>query len=628
MATIRTMILLFASVAAAAFAATDVSLSGTVKDADGAAVSAACVSLASDSTLSDSTDEKGEFSLKTISAIYKNGADAATKRTPACISIRGNRLRFTIGVTSESGLITVYSGNGKRCAALPTGKLTPGTHTLTLPVLASGYYIMNITIDRVTTTYKLVQTGNGIFVSNGREQGTASSAAYTTAAAATADTLIVSKEGFTTAKYPVTSYSQSGIAITLEKESSGPVYAYSAAVENTCADCMVPELSDGKTLTVKNAKLPDPFKKLDGTRISKKSEWRCRRQEILKMAMKYIYGEKPEPPDSVSGTVTTTMITVHVEDQGKKIDFSADIKLPSTGQAPYPAIINLYDPIFGKSMTIGESRVTNEGVAVIYYDYNKIGKEGAVNGSRGKPNPGLFYDIYGGMHSAGLLMAWSWGVSRMIDVLQKSGGAIIDYRRLGTTGCSRAAKGAFAIGLFDERIAVVLSEETSVAGVPAYRVADNLPCPENTSNNYPGLNWLSDNYGPFVQPNTNLLPLDAHELVATFAPRGIYIMENPSATQMCAPGGHMSAVGALEVFKALGCPQNLSYNSNTPNGTIHCSYTNNFTDMLIKNIHKFLLHQPAETGGIVKGSGTLKEKDWIDWTAPTLEDDTDLYETE
>ncbi|MCX7726470.1 MAG: hypothetical protein N2053_06445, partial [Chitinispirillaceae bacterium] len=217
----------------------------------------------------------------------------------------------------------------------------------------------------------------------------------------------------------------------------------------------------------------------------------------------------------------------------------------------------------------------------------------------------------------------AWGASRIVDVLQEFGGNIIDYRRLGVTGCSRTAKGAFAIALFDERIALALPEETSVGGVPAYRIAD-AKCPENTTNNFNGQEWLSDNFKPFVN-NTSLLPIDAHELIATIAPRGIYIMENPSAIQMCAQGGHIATVAAMEVFKALGCPQNLSYNSNTPTGTGHCSYTSNFTDMLIKNITKFLKHQAAETGGIVPGSGTLNKSDWIDWTTPTLEDDSDLY---
>ena len=73
------------------------------------------------------------------------------------------------------------------------------------------------------------------------------------------------------------------------------VPSYAASVENTGADCVVPALPEPAGLP-KQDKLPDPFRKLDGTRISTRSEWRCRRQEIAEQAEKYIYGQKPPKP--------------------------------------------------------------------------------------------------------------------------------------------------------------------------------------------------------------------------------------------------------------------------------------------------------------------------------------------
>lgn len=207
--------------------------------------------------------------------------------------------------------------------------------------------------------------------------------------------------------------------------------------------------------------------------------------------------------------------------------------------------------------------------------------------------------------------------------ITESGGNIIDYQRLGVTGCSRCGKGAFAIGLFDERIALTLPHETSLGGVPSYRIADSK-CQENTQNNFNGQEWLSDNFKPFVM-NTGKLPIDAHELIATFVPRGLFIMENPAAAQMCAPGGNMAVQGGVEVYKALGAEKNLSYNSKTPNGTSHCTYTDNFTEPLVQNITRFLKHENAETGKIEAGA-TFSRTDWIDWTSPTLDNDTDIYE--
>ncbi len=597
----------------------NISLDGTVGDGKGAPVAGAIVTLASDTTLKDTTNEAGEFLLSNSTILRRTGESVASSRTAGLVGIRNNRLHLSLASACSRGAISLFSCDGRRSVLLPLGGIKPGEHTLTLPELTPGFHVLHITIDGSAAVCKLVAAGGEILMGeSGMRVGFESvRSAVAPAEGGAVDTLIVNKDGFAQAKSAVSSHTQTGISIVLVAK---PVYAYSAAVENTCADCLVPELPDADALTAKNSKLPDPFRKPDGSRITKKSEWRCQRQLILRQAMKYIYGEKPMSHDSVTGTVTSTSVTVRVAESGKTIEFSNRIVLPKTGEAPYPAIINLGSGF----LTIGENRITVQGVAVIYYDYGKVGTEWPDGQARGKDNRGLFYDLYGGKHSAGLLTAWAWGASRMIDVLQASGGDIIDVGRLGVTGCSRTAKGAFAVGLFDERIALALPHETSIGGVPAYRYAD-AKCQENTQNNFNGQTWLSNDFKPFVM-NTALLPLDAHSLVATYAPRGLYIMENPAAAQMCAPGGYLSVMGGADVYNALGAGENLSYNSKTPGGTGHCTYVNEFTDLLIKNIRKFLKHESAETGKIEAGS-TVNRTEWIDWSAPALEDDTELYRT-
>lgn len=376
----------------------------------------------------------------------------------------------------------------------------------------------------------------------------------------------------------------------------------------------MPTLAEPETLTAFE-KLPDPFTKLDGTRVATKAEWHCRRQELRKQAEKYVYGEKPTP-ELVSGAVTSSAIDVHVEAMGKSIDFSARVVLP-TGEGPFPAVIN----VGNAGMTLGESRILGLGVAVIYYDHYGLGREGTPEQSRGKPNPGKFYDLYGGTHSAGLLMAWAWGASRLIDVIQQSDGSIIDVSKLGVTGCSRNGKGAFAIGVFDERIALTIPHETSTAGVPIYRLVDILNT-ERTDHNYFGLNWFSNNFEPFVYANNTSnvvkLPIDTHELVALVAPRGLLVLDNPHETQMSAPAGHLATAAGAEVYKALGVPDHVSYHSDVPN-TGHCAYKDTYTDLIQRNVAKFLKHENRETGDFVVGqNGDGKLSEWKEWATPTL----------
>jgi hypothetical protein len=387
-------------------------------------------------------------------------------------------------------------------------------------------------------------------------------------------------------------------------------------VENQSADCPVGALPEPSALPP-IAKLPDPFEKLDGTRVASKAEWRCRRQEIRAQAEKYVFGAKPGF-DVVTGTVTPTRISVHVEAKGKSIDFDATVKLPSKGQAPYPALIN----VGSSGLTLGESRILDQGVAIIYYDNYALGKEGTPEQSRGKPNPGKYYDLYGGNDPAGLLMAWAWGASRLLDVVQKSGASIIDMTGIGVTGCSRLGKGAFAIGVFDDRIALTIPHEPSTGGDPALRIMDKLSGAERTDYNYNGLNWLSNDFAPFVFSNnvSNVvkLPIDTHSLIAMMAPRGVLILENPHQTQMGAPAGHMATLAGLEVYKALGVEKNVSYHSNVAE-MAHCSYKNEYTDLIAESIAAFLKHEGDPPGRILVGAnGSVNRADWIDWEAPTL----------
>src|SRR5688572_3308210 len=109
----------------------------------------------------------------------------------------------------------------------------------------------------------------------------------------------------------------------------------SVPVENRGADCVVPDLPPGNTLPASNM-LPDPFTRLDGTRLTQKSDWTCRREEILQQVYQYIYGEKPTAPDSVTGTVSNTQISVNIQHNGQNEAFTVAVQTPD-GPGPFPA---------------------------------------------------------------------------------------------------------------------------------------------------------------------------------------------------------------------------------------------------------------------------------------------------
>jgi hypothetical protein len=374
-------------------------------------------------------------------------------------------------------------------------------------------------------------------------------------------------------------------------------------VEDEGTDCTIPTLpAAGSLPTV--ARLPDPFTKLAGGRIATKAEWRCRRAEIKKQAETYAYGTKPPKPQMVTGTVTSSMITVSVSDMGRTANFSAPITLPS-GTGPFPVVFVL------GGIGADTATIRSEGVATINYDVAALGREGTGRANK----QGAFYTLYGSTSTTGLLVAWAWGVSRMIDVIEQSGGNIL-RPDVGVTGCSRWGKGAFTVGVFDQRIALTMPIESGTAGVPIWRGVPGEGA-QSLSSAYGEQPWFGDAFTSFTGAPTRA-PIDTHALVAMVAPRGLLIMDNPHIANLGPRSGHVAALAGAEVYKALGVGDAISYHSNVQEGG-HCALRTEWTTPLRNAIQRFLKKTGTAAGAInARSTTTGNLTEWRDWTTPTL----------
>jgi hypothetical protein len=383
--------------------------------------------------------------------------------------------------------------------------------------------------------------------------------------------------------------------------------------EDDGASCTVPALPSATGLPA-IALLPDPFLKLDGTEMTTKAEWTCRREEIRKQAEQYAFGPKPAPP-TVTGTVTSTSITVNVTANGQSASFTATVALPSTGCPPFPAIIG-----YGSVAPLDTSVIDSEGVATINFNPTAVGAEGS---GHGPTQTGAFYNLYPGGSQSGLLVAWAWGVSRIIDVIAQSDGSLLRADAIGVTGCSHYGKGAFIAGAFDERVALTLPVESGTAGVPVWRgiakaeVGANGNPSQSLSNAYSEQPWFADGFAPFLSdPTTN--PIDTHEVVAMIAPRGLFIMDNPYIGELSPQYGYLAAVAGAEVYKALGAPYNIGYNSGISNGA-HCAMRPEWSAPLKDSIEKFLTRTGHAAEEINANSVQQAQlSDWRTWTTPAL----------
>uniref|UniRef100_UPI0015F11849 glucuronyl esterase domain-containing protein n=1 Tax=Streptomyces phytophilus TaxID=722715 RepID=UPI0015F11849 len=352
--------------------------------------------------------------------------------------------------------------------------------------------------------------------------------------------------------------------------------------------------------------LPDPFTKLDGTRVTTTSDWRCRRAEIRELAERTVYGQKPARPASVTGSVSQSQITVNVSDQGRSANFSARVELPG-GTGPFPAVV-----VYG-GFGADTAAIKAAGAAVVNFDPYAVGREGTPRNNK----QGAFYSVYGSSSSTGLLMAWAWGVSRIIDVIEQSDGSVLRADATGVTGCSRFGKGAFVAGAFDQRIALTMPIESGTAGAPALRSVARESGAQPLSSGYSEQPWLGDAFGSYTG-NPAQLPVDTHEMVGMIAPRGLFLMENPHVDWLGARSGSVAALGGAEVYKALGAGQNISYWSDVQDGT-HCASRSEWRGPLQQSIATFLRGTGSAPGVFrisPKKPGNLAE--WRTWQTPVL----------
>ncbi|KAL2146300.1 hypothetical protein VTI28DRAFT_4596 [Corynascus sepedonium] len=356
-----------------------------------------------------------------------------------------------------------------------------------------------------------------------------------------------------------------------------------------------------------NSKLPDPFLQLDGTRITKKDEWTCQRDYLSQLIQKYELGEYPAPPESVTASLSGSTLSITVRDKGKSISFSVSIRAPS-GAGPFPAII-----AYG-----GASIPIPSNVATIIFNNDDIGQQ--INtGSRGK---GKFYDLYGSGATASAMLAWAWGVDRIVDALEQTPAAKIDTKRLGVTGCSRNGKGALVAGAFVERIALTLPQESGSGGSACWRLSDEMKrrgTNVQTASQIITENvWLSKSFEQFVNSVPNL-PIDHHELAGLVAPRALLVIENTSQVWL----GNMATYGCMKtahkIWEALGVPGNMGFTQTGDHS--HCQWSSSQSAELTAYIDKFLVGTGTANTNFVKTDNSnlgFSDNDWVDWTVPTL----------
>jgi hypothetical protein len=382
----------------------------------------------------------------------------------------------------------------------------------------------------------------------------------------------------------------------------------------TCggAEAPLPALADLPAI----AALPDPFQSLDGTRITAASQWDCRRTEIAAQAAAYELGPKPANPASVTGAFDpggadggTAKLTVSVSEGGKTISFDATVTWPSTDTpTPYPAMIGM------GGIAIAPATLNDMGVATINFPNDAVAQDGlrAV---------GAFYDLYGKDHPAGSMMAWAWGVSRLVDAIERTPDARIDPARLGVTGCSRNGKGALIAGAFEERILLTIPQESGSGGSASWRVSDAQlasgtgvqTLSEITAENV----WFRQSFSQFNFA-ANRLPFDHHMIEGLVAPRALLVIENTDQIWLGNRSTYNDSMAAHAIWQALGAPDKMGVSQvGHPD---HCGWPGTQQAEVTAFVQKFLIGGGTASTTVLKTDGgyAFDQAMWAPWDVPSL----------
>jgi hypothetical protein len=323
--------------------------------------------------------------------------------------------------------------------------------------------------------------------------------------------------------------------------------------------------------------LPEVMTMADGTKVTTLKQWHRRREEMKEILEHYELGHAPPPPGNVSGKEiqshsvlegAANFRLVHLSfGPKKKLGFDIAIFTPA-GKGPFPTVINpsffntpgvnpnsnarprfnFNAPVDPERAARGFTNLLSRGYAIVTYRYTQCGED--------NPNfrTNSFYPAYPN-YDWGVLMGWSWGLSRVVDYVETQ--RFADKKKLIALGHSRLGKLTMVATAFDDRISLGAPAGSSGAGTGAYRF-----CGPGRGGKE-GVEDMTRKFGYYFVPRLaaftgqmQKLPFDAHWFVALTAPRSWISIEG-TEDQNCVPNAvKQTVLAAQPVYQFLGVSTN------------------------------------------------------------------------
>lgn len=152
----------------------------------------------------------------------------------------------------------------------------------------------------------------------------------------------------------------------------------------------------------------------------------------------------------------------------------------------------------------------------------------------------------GPVNPTGALMAWAYGFSAALDVLESD--ARIDAGRTALMGHSRHGKSALIAGVWDRRVDAVIAHQSGFAGASLSRsqTGEGLV---RMARRYP--HWLAPTVRPYLD-DLSTLPVEQHQLLALLGPTPVLLGNGRRDVWSDPNASYRAALAASGVYEAQG----------------------------------------------------------------------------
>lgn len=215
-----------------------------------------------------------------------------------------------------------------------------------------------------------------------------------------------------------------------------------------------------------------------------------------------------------AGNAALHRVTLTSRVNGKDFSFPVSVTLPKVEhKVPFFIHINFRPDVPDRYQPTEE--LVDNGYAVLSFNYKDVSNDNDdfTDGLAGI----LFESGVRGPSDSGKIAMWAWAAQRVMDYAQTLD--CLDLARGIVCGHSRLGKTALLTAATDERFYCAHSNDSGCSGASLSRGKTGETI-EKICNRFPY--WFCENYKKYMG-HEDQLPLDQHYLVASIAPRKVYI---------------------------------------------------------------------------------------------------------